>query len=250
MRILTVNDDGIDAVGLRVLTETLAARHDVVTVAPESERSAFSHSISIHSDIRVTARDGSNRAYSISGTPADCVKLGVLHLFRDNPPELVVSGINNGSNLGSDVMYSGTVSAALEAAYLGIRGIAVSLSDWNRPEEYYVRAARLVADRLDTLLALGLPVSTILNINYPCAAPFKGLAAARIGLNVYDDTYLDGGVGAGGRYVRIQGHPVPHPHNDPDCDVELIKKGFATVSPVSVDRNDYESLARMKRRPL
>lgn len=245
MRILTVNDDGIDAVGLRVLTETLAARHDVVTVAPESERSAFSHSISIHSDIRVTALDGSNRAYSISGTPADCVKLGVLHLFRDNPPELVVSGINNGSNLGSDVMYSGTVSAALEAAYLGIRGIAVSLSDWNRPEEYYVRAARLVADRLDTLLALGLPVSTILNINYPCAAPFKGLAAARIGLNVYDDVYVEGG-----EYVRIQGHPVPHDGNEPDCDVELIKAGYATVSPISIDRNDYKSLARMKRRPL
>ncbi len=243
MRILTVNDDGIDAVGLRILTETLAEKHDVVTVAPESERSAFSHSISIHNDIHVRRTDKYSEAYSISGTPADCVKLGVLHLFRDAPPQLVVSGINNGSNLGSDVMYSGTVSAALEAAYLGIRGISVSLSERDCSEEYYVRAARLVADRLDEFVSLKLPVSTVLNVNYPCSAPFVGIRSAKIGLNVYDDVYVD----AGGEYVRIIGHPIPHEMNDPDCDVELIKQGYATVSPISTDRNDYASLEVLRR---
>ena len=230
MRILTVNDDGIDAVGLRILTETLAEKHDVVTVAPESERSAFSHSISIHNDIHVRRTDKYSEAYSISGTPADCVKLGVLHLFRDAPPQLVVSGINNGSNLGSDVMYSGTVSAALGQRY-------------RNSEEYYVRAARLVADRLDEFVSLKLPVSTVLNVNYPCSAPFVGIRSAKIGLNVYDDVYVD----AGGEYVRIIGHPIPHEMNDPDCDVELIKQGYATVSPISTDRNDYASLEVLRR---
>lgn len=241
MRILIVNDDGIDAIGIRVLAETLSARHKVTMIAPESERSAFSHSISIHSDIRVTALSRSYKAYSISGTPADCVKLGILHLMKDAPPDLVVSGINNGSNLGSDVMYSGTVSAALEAAYLGVRGIAVSLSDWNREEALYRAAARLVADRLETFLQWDLPITTILNINYPCNTKFCGLKAASVGLNIYDDVFVDTPDG-----VHIQGHPIAHSNNEPDCDVELIKRGYATVSPIALDRNDYKSLALIR----
>ena len=240
MRILTVNDDGIDAIGIRVLAETLSEKHEVVMIAPDSERSAFSHSISIHKDIRVAELARPYKAYSISGTPADCVKLGVLHLLEYRP-DLVVSGINNGPNLGSDIMYSGTVSAALEAAYLGIRGIAVSLSDWNREEPLYRAAARLVADNLDAFLALNLPVSTVLNVNYPCGAPFIGLKPARIGLHVYDDVFVDSHEG-----VRIKGYPLPYAYNEPDCDVELIKQGYATVSPIALDRNDYKSLEKMR----
>lgn len=239
MRILLTNDDGIEADGIRALYTALCRAHDCTVVAPDGERSACSHSLSIHSELTYKKAFG---GYAVSGTPADCVKLGILHLLKDKP-DLVLSGINNGSNLGSDITYSGTVSAALEGAYLGIRGIAVSLSKHNAEASYYREAAAFIAEHLEKLAALKLTNETILNINYPVRAPFAGVRFTKAGINLYDDTFVP--TDTEGK-VRLQGVAVAHDRNPRDCDVELIKQGYATITPIKLDRNDYASLAYLK----
>lgn len=239
MRILLANDDGIEAEGIRALYDALRDRHACTVVAPDGERSAFSHSLSIHSDLYYRKTEA---GYAVSGTPADCVKLGILHLM-DARPDVVISGVNNGSNLGSDIMYSGTVSAAMEAAYLGVRGIAVSLSHHNAPSSVYAAAARLIADNLDAFLRLPVHSETVLNVNYPVRAAYKGLRFTKAGINLYNDSFVAGEQEGS---VRLKGVPVEHDRNDEDCDVELIKKGYATVTPLRLDRNDYEALERLK----
>lgn len=240
MRILLTNDDGIDADGINVLYDRLKGEHNCVMIAPDGERSAASHSLSIHSDLSYSSRE---KGYAVSGTPADCVKLGVLHLLSEKP-DLVISGINNGPNLGSDIMYSGTVSAALEAAYLGVRGIAVSMSKHNPDKVYFERAAELVAQKLDKLFALPLRSDTVLSINYPVRAPYIGLRFTKAGVNLYNDTFV---AGDSEGTVRLKGVPIAHEHNNEDCDVELIKKGYATITPLTLDRNDYASLDKLKK---
>ncbi len=239
MRILLVNDDGIDAQGICALYAALGERHECTVVAPDGERSAFSHSLSIHCDVFYRKTD---IGYAVSGTPADCVKLGILHLLPARP-DVVISGVNNGSNIGSDIMYSGTVSAALEAAYLGVRGIAVSLSHHNAPATFYERAARLVCDNLDAFMRLPVRPETVLNINYPVKADYRGLRFTKAGINLYNDAFV---VGDAEGSVRLKGVPVAHDRNDEDCDVELIKKGYATVTPLRLDRNDYDCLEKLK----
>ena len=239
MRILLTNDDGIEADGIRALYKELSPDYDCVVVAPDGERSASSHSLSIHHDLYYRKTE---TGFAVSGTPADCVKFGVLHLL-DSPPDLVISGINNGSNLGSDIMYSGTVSAAFEAAYLNVRGIAISLSKHNAPNEYYVKAAKLLHEHLETLLNLPVGNETVLNINYPVRAPFSGIAFTKAGINLYNDVFVSGEREGG---WRLKGVAVEHDLNEHDCDVELIKKGYATISPLKLDRNDYGCLERLK----
>lgn len=244
MRILLTNDDGIDAIGINVLAEVFSKDNEVMMIAPDTERSACSHSLSIHHDINYELRSGhACKAYAISGTPADCVKLGILALC-DNKPDLVISGINNGSNLGSDIMYSGTVSAAFESIYLGTKAIAISLSLWNCEREKYVAAANFLHEHLSSFLSCNLPSKTLLNVNYPANMPFKGARMTKVGLNLYADVFVNGG--SSGSF-RLQGAPMEHDLNDEDCDVEWCKKGYATVSPIHLDKNDYESLERLKK---
>lgn len=243
MRILVTNDDGIDAVGINVLANALCKDNHVTMIAPDTERSASSHSLTIHRDITFLKKDGYNfDAYAISGTPADCVKLGVLYL-KKGEVDLVVSGINNGSNLGSDIMYSGTVSAAFEASYLGIPAIAVSLNKWNCNTEKYAAAADFVCRNLSQILALKLSPETVININYPTHMPCKGVKVTKVGINLYDDTFIDGETHGS---LRLKGVPVQHDRNQEDCDVELCAKGYVTVSPLNMDRNDYKALELIK----
>lgn len=239
MRILITNDDGIEAQGINALVKELQIAHECIVVAPESERSACSHSLSIQHDIYYRK---AAIGYAVAGTPADCVKLGILKLL-DKQPDIVISGINNGSNLGSDIMYSGTVSAAFEAAYLGYKSIAISLSNHNADTKYYTAAAKFLKENLDKFFALPLFDETILNINYPVRAPFCGVRFTKAGINLYNDSFIDG-ENAGS--VRLKGMPVEHDKNEEDCDVELIKKGFVTVTPLKLDRNDYDCLHKLK----
>ncbi len=235
MRILLTNDDGIQAEGLRALYVELSKSHDCTVIAPDGERSACSHSLTIHRDLFYEKTD---LGYAVSGSPADCVKMGILHIMG-KAPDLVISGINNGPNLGSDVMYSGTVSAAKEAAYLNIKGIAVSLSSHNASSEFYEKAAKLLAEKLTEFTALPIDTQTVLNVNYPVKAPFKGVKYTKAGINIYNDTYVSVVDNA---CVRLKGVAVRHDKNDDDCDVELIKKGYATVTPLMLDSNDYKAL--------
>ncbi|MCL2675975.1 MAG: 5'/3'-nucleotidase SurE [Firmicutes bacterium] len=240
MRILVTNDDGIESVGIHVLAKALSQKHEVVLVAPDGERSACSQSLS--SMYSVTYKEDSRfgfTAYSMSGTPADCVKLATLHLMRQ-PPDLVVSGINNGMNLGTDVIYSGTVAAAFEGLYMGVRSIAVS-TGYHASEEKLEEVAAFVVDNLDKMLALDLPGTSALNINYPAKQPVKGVKITGLG----DHRYFDGFVPHGEGH-RLTGTPQPLPEDGRDCDIHWFGEGYVTLTPVQNDRNDYVTLKRIK----
>ena len=251
MRILLVNDDGINAVGLNVMAETFCKEHDVCVVAPESERSGFSHSVTIFRNMHYAKTQHEVESYSVSGTPADCVKFGVIHLFKDRKPDLVLSGINSGPNIGSDIMYSGTVAAASEAVFLGIPAIAVSLGGWLeqrehfKEREYYLEAAEFVKRNLENLYGLVKTYTgeLLLNVNYPVNRSYKGAVFSKAGLNWYDD-YFDTCETPG--VVQLKGMPVSHKQDETDCDVAWIKKGYAVITPLRLDRNHYEVLERCK----
>src|SRR5499426_3581266 len=177
--ILVTNDDGIHAAGLAALAEALASLGEVYVIAPDREQSAVGHALTLHRPLRVD-RLGERR-FAVNGTPSDCVNLGVLGLLPE-PPVLVVSGINHGSNLGDDVTYSGTVSAAMEGTLLGVSSMAVSQADGEPGDfEGAGRIAQLVAARV---LVEGLPAKTLLNVNVP-RGDVKGIRMTRLGHRVY-----------------------------------------------------------------
>ena len=190
MRILLVNDDGIHAKGIRAIAGRLAKNHDVTIVAPDSEKSATSHAITIHRPLRVNRAYPSGLegipCYVIDGLPVDCVKVGVAHII-DEKVDLVVSGINHGHNMGSDIIYSGTVAAALDAVIMGYHGMAVSIAS---PFPQNIDSAAAVAE---TVIDSGLfdeePDDILYNLNVPDLPPeqIKGLRASRQGRTVYAD---------------------------------------------------------------
>ncbi|MEO0600876.1 MAG: 5'/3'-nucleotidase SurE, partial [Myxococcota bacterium] len=185
MRLLVSNDDGIHSPGLRVLAETLRAEHDVWVVAPRFEQSAKSHSLSMHDPLRID--EVGRQTFSVTGTPADCVYVAIHDLVPEKP-DFVLSGINAGTNLGSDVHYSGTVAAAREGALQGLPAMAVSLLLGSVDEGPYWQTAAEVARRaLEALAEQPLPERTVLNLNVP-ALPIeqlKGIRACHLGHRVY-----------------------------------------------------------------
>ena len=242
MRILITNDDGIEAVGIRSLADKLGEKNEVYVIAPKTQKSAAGHGISVHTPITYTRLPAENCALRIAadGTPADCVKLAVLYFMKDKLPDLVISGINEGSNIGSDVIYSGTVSAALEGAYMGLRAVAVSNADRYFKEGYGL-AAEFVSDSLDKIMGFDLPRYTALNINYP-PVRHRGVSVVPVGMNMYSDSFSEVEEGV----LQISGFPKTD-GVDEDTDIAQIRKGFVTVSPVRLDRNDYRSLEKLKK---
>jgi 5'-nucleotidase len=193
MKLLISNDDGIFAMGIRTLANTMAAAgHDVTVVCPDRERSATGHGLTIHDPLRVQAIDSmfhpQVRAWACSGTPSDCVKLG-LGALLERPPDMVLSGINHGANLGSDVLYSGTVSAAMEGAIEGIPAIAFSLTSSAATE--FQPAADFAVKLVTHLAAHPMPRPTLLSVNVPAIAPdqFAGVAVTRQGIRRYLDWF-------------------------------------------------------------
>ena len=164
MHVLVSNDDGVDAPGIRVLAEALASLGRVTVVAPDRDRSGASNSLTLDQPIRVKRLD--NGYYMVAGTPTDCVHLALAGLLEDEP-DIVVSGINNSANLGDDVIYSGTVAAAMEGRFLGLPAIAVSLASKDHKAEHYDSAARAAVAIVEQLIVSPLPADTILNVNVP-----------------------------------------------------------------------------------
>jgi len=256
MNILVCNDDGIEAEGLRILAEVLARKHLVTVAAPDIEKSGVSHSLTFYTHISYEKIDFPGAvntasglpAYKIYGTPADCVKFAVGNIMKFKP-DIVVSGINRGPNIGTDIMYSGTVAAAFEAAYLGFRAIAVSVRKIGKDDtELYTRAAEFVAERLETFASLDMPHSSVININYP-DVPREGLKGFKItaaGYQDYSDVYIPDRVHAGRYWLRGEPLPEKHKHNEDDCDVEWIKQGYVTITPVTFDTTDYKTLKKMR----
>ncbi len=241
-RILVTNDDGINAEGLKVLRETLSLKWEVLVVAPDREQSAVSHALTLHQPLRVSKVDGS--AYSVEGTPTDCVMLAICEFFKDEI-DLVVSGINHGSNLGDDVTYSGTVAAAIEGTLLGIPSVAVSLV-WKNGE--HLRAASDFVTRIvEKLFAEDMPEDTFLNVNIPDIPPdeIKGVRVTKLGRRLYRDPIEKGSDPRGKPYYWIGGQ-VSTWSGGEDTDFEAVGKAYISVSPLHLDLTNYKAMGELR----
>lgn len=239
MRILISNDDGIRAAGIRALEAALAPLGDVWVIAPDREQSAASHSLSLYRPLRVEEMD--DRHFAVDGTPTDAVNLAINGIMKQRP-ELVVSGINHGGNLGDDITYSGTVSAAMEGTLLGIPSIAVSLvardqHDFGPAADFAARLAAVVGER-------GLPRDTLLNVNVPSLplAQLRGYRVTRQGKRRYGDAIVEHLDPRGRKYYWIGGDDLGFvPGEGTDC--TAVADGFISVTPLHLDLTNYASLA-------
>jgi 5'-nucleotidase len=231
--ILVSNDDGIRAPGLRVLAQVAAEFGDVLVCAPTEERSGMSHAISLRASLRSeSAPEFGERWYAVSGTPVDCVYLACLHLC-ERLPDLVITGINPGYNLGADVFYSGTVGAAREGLLRGSTALAVSVQGDAKPEAA-LPFVRELAPRLLAEAKAGR--RHLLNLNVPREGGTKGLRAARLGHRRYRDQVAEREDLAGRSYFWIGGPPAPMSAGENDLsDTGLVSQGFATFTPLEID---------------
>jgi 5'-nucleotidase len=236
--ILVTNDDGIHAPGLAALAEALTALGEVYVVAPDREQSAVGHALTLHRPLRVD-RIG-ERKFAVNGTPSDCVNLAVLGLLPE-APVLVASGVNHGSNLGDDVTYSGTVSAAMEGTLLGVPSMAVSQADPDGEGfDGAATVARAVAMRL---LVEGLPAKTLLNVNVP-RGEIKGIRLTRLGHRIYREKVIREVDPRGRPYYWIGAGP-PEWAEDSGADIAAVHDGFASVTPLHLDLTHHGALGRM-----
>ncbi len=236
MKVLLTNDDGIYAKGLRALINKLSADHEVYVVAPAHEQSAKSHSITMHHPIMVNEIDlyeNVEAAYAIGGTPADCVKIAIEELLKITP-DLVISGINDGPNLGNDIIYSGTVAAAVEGSFYNVNSIAVSLNG-RRNSEFDV-AADFIAEHLEGFASMELPLDTAININVPnCSAEeIKGTKVTSIGVRKYANTFEHRHTPRGEAYYWLAGEPMEAQQNG-DSDIKAVREGYVSVTPIRFD---------------
>ena len=245
MLLLLTNDDGIDAPGLLAMGRALAELGRVITVAPTSERSAQSHALTMHEPLRVYDR-GADR-FACSGQPADCVYLGV-HQLCPRRPDVVVAGINRGSNLGDDVHYSGTVGAAEEAALRGIPALSVSLHSRRSqaPDHNWSSAAFLALRVLRRMLADPLPPRVHLNLNVPDRplSEIPGIHAASLGRRDYAPLVAENRDPRGRKYYWVGGDPLTLDQTE-GTDGYWFDQGYATLSPLHPDLTHHDSLARI-----
>jgi 5'-nucleotidase len=260
MRVLLTNDDGIEAAGLQALRRALLEVQDVelAVIAPDGNRSAMARSITTRRPLWVQEVDFGDGTvgYATDGTPVDCVRLARLGLIEGFEAELVVSGINHGSNLGDDITYSGTVAAALEAIVLGLPGLAVSQQssalelDFRAGEGFeFATAASFTARLVAELQNVPLPPGTLLNINVPGAEP-DGVAVAKLGKRVYRDELALVDEGAGGRRLyRIYGD-ASYERDETDTDLAAVAHRKIAVTPIHFDLTDREGLSALQRYDL
>lgn len=239
MRILLSNDDGYFAPGLAALEQALAALGTVTVVAPERDRSGASNSLTLENPIRATRMD--NGFIRVDGTPTDCVHLAITGLLEQEP-DMVVSGINSGANLGDDVLYSGTVAAAMEGRFLGLPAIAVSLVT-QHAARHYVTAARVVSALVQRLNAEPLPADTILNVNVPDLPwdELQGFVATRLGHRHKAEPAIKA-TDPRGRSIYWVGPPGGEQDAGPGTDFHAVRSGQVSVTPIQVDLTRYTAL--------
>ncbi|HHV37303.1 MAG TPA: 5'/3'-nucleotidase SurE [Candidatus Cloacimonetes bacterium] len=241
MRILLVNDDGINAPGLRTMYKHLKeAGHEIIVVAPDNERSASSHSITLRRDI--SARQVAENEWSIGGTPVDCMVIALQKIVKE-PVDLVVSGINAGQNMGEDVLYSGTIAAAIEAAMLGQRAIALSISAYE--DQLFDSAAAWTIKMIEKNIADILASREVLNINFP-NLPFeevKGMRLTNTGHRRYYNFITITEEHEDGFDYRVTGSN-PHWDLEPGTDSEAIDKGYISVTPLGFELTKPKSFPR------
>ena len=239
--ILVANDDGIQSEGLTRLAKAMETVDAVVVVAPDREQSAVSHALTIGRPLRADeVRPG---WFAVDGTPTDCVNLALNGLLTERP-WLVVSGINLGANLGDDVTYSGTVSAAMESVLLGIPAIA--FSQVGRVAFDFDAAADFARALVTTLKLRPLPPDTLLNVNVPEGSRPSGYAVTRLGKRRYGDAIVEKTDPRGRKYYWIGGDELAF-SDEPGTDFAAMRKGLISVTPLHLDLTNYESLAALER---
>ncbi len=238
MRILLTNDDGIQSPGIMALSDALCENHEVWIIAPDGERSGMSHSLSFRDPIRVETID--ERSFAVGGSPADCVVIGTTGLMADNPPDLVLSGINQGPNLGTDVTYSGTAAAARQASYMGFPGLALSMYSFVAPYEFEA-AASFVALNVEKLAGLW-EKNLFININFPNQAAFlQGYEITTPARRLYHDILSHFDAPGGLRYYFMSGKPQECILQE-GTDWHAVENGRVSISPISVNPVNHSAI--------
>jgi 5'-nucleotidase len=240
VRILLSNDDGVQAPGINSLAAGFSG-DEVWVVAPDREQSASSHSISLHRPLRIT--EVGPRRYAVDGTPTDAVYMAINFLMRSAPPDLVLSGINHGPNLGNDVLYSGTVAAAMEGALLRCPAIAVSLA--SPPPHDFSHAVPFVVALAHQVAARPPAAPMLLNVNIP-AGPVKGYRFARLGRRTYGNTVIENRDPRGRKYYWIGGEEAFHEDlPGSDCNT-VLDEGLASITPIHLDVTNDGLLSELR----
>ena len=241
MRVLVSNDDGVDAPGIKMLAEQLrSAGHEVTVVAPDRDRSGASNSLTLDQPVRLRRID--HYTCAVAGTPTDCVHLALTGML-EYEPDIVVSGINNAANLGDDVIYSGTVSAAMEGRGLGLPSVAVSLVTHKHEAKHFLSAARAAVEIVSRLIADPLPADTILNVNVPDLAweEVAGFEVTRLGNRHRSEACIPQHDPRGGTVYWI-GPAGPEQDAGPGTDFHAVRTGYISISPIHVDLTRFQAL--------
>ena len=246
MKILVTNDDGIEAPGIQVLADALKEIGDVTIIAPLKEQSGVGHGITMQIPLRVIKYDknGEFFGYAVNGTPADCVKIGVRNIMKEIP-DLVVSGINHGSNTAINIIYSGTVSAAREASIMDIPSIAISLTNHAGTDfKFSGKIARLLAKKM---IGKDLPKGTLLNVNVPDVPEdqIKGIYLTTQGKSKWDDVYEQRVDPNGRDYYWLTGN-LTVLDTEIETDQAAIKNNYVSITPIHFDLTDYAAYEKMK----
>ena len=246
--ILVTNDDGVTSPGISSLFQAMKHLGDTYIIAPDRERSAVSHALTMHRPLKVEQLD--ERIYSINGTPTDCVAVGINKLLPSRPA-FVASGINNGGNLGDDITYSGTVSAAMESTIMGIPAFAVSLVLQQRPSSQanFETAAKVSLSIGSYILAHSLPYDTLLNVNIPDVShdALRGIKLTRQGKRIYDNAVKETFDPHGQKHFWIGGGKPYWEHGE-DTDIQAVQDHFVSVTPIHLDLTNYGALQFLKNR--
>jgi len=244
--ILLCNDDGFKSDGLRVLRKALLGLDDVIIVAPETEQSAMGHAITLNQPLKVrrVVEEGEFLGYSVNGTPADCIKLAITVLLEE-APKLVVSGINKGGNLGICALYSGTVSAAVEAMVMGVPSIAVSLDTYENPN--FQPAANFTRKLIPQLFEKKIPQDVVLNINVPpvSESEFAGIAITRQGKSRVIEEFDSRKDPRGNTYYWLAGEMFFEETKE-DADCVMIAKNYISIAPIHSDLTHYPAINALK----
>ncbi len=252
MKILISNDDGISAIGIKTLIKELSKIHDIYVIAPDRERSAAGHSLTLHTPIRVEELEpyfGAKRVFVTSGTPGDCVKIGInAVLAKEEQPDIVISGINHGPNLGIDILYSGTVSCAMEGAMLGKPSIAVSLAGMSMDEIYFQSTAKFILSFLKRIEKISFPEKTILNINTPALeeADIAGIQITKLGSKMFTDDYERWTDPRGKTYYRMAGQ-LTAKHEDDGTDIAAVRNNLISITPITFEMTHKAIMADLER---
>ncbi|MEJ2471494.1 MAG: 5'/3'-nucleotidase SurE [Desulfuromonadales bacterium] len=241
MLILLTNDDGIHSAGLQALADSLQPLGRIVVVAPDRERSAVGHALTLHAPLR--AEEIMTDRWAVSGTPTDAVSLGIQGLLKAKP-DLVISGINKGGNMGDDLTYSGTVAAAMEATLMGVPAMAVSLCAETFAYAAFAHATHVAKVLAGSLLDHGLPADTFLNINVPSDSP-KGIHLTRQGKRIYQDAVVQNLDPRGRTYYWIGAGELDFQDLD-GTDFHAVRHGYVSVTPLHLDLTNYAAMDRLR----